>query len=104
MTEANDIKQPTAENDKLQSFLLKYGSNPKLSYKRFALGLFLFFTGLVLIYLGAATLHLLQLPAVVLMAVGVFISLRGYLGILCNRLAYFRHNSAKKGAKYKHLE
>lgn len=103
---SGDLPPEGAEqkSDKLQDWLLRFGSNPKRSYKLFAIGLLMFFAGLILLYLGAATIIYLQIPAVLMLSIGIVITLRGYLGILSNRLAFFRHNAAKTRAKYKHLE
>lgn len=90
--------------DKLQRILLKLGSDPKRSSKWFFLGLLLFLAALILIYLGAATYPLLQLVGLLLMVLACASALRGYIGILANRLAYFRHNAAKNRQKYKHLK
>lgn len=95
------------ETDKLQAFLLKYGSTPQKSVKLFIIGLLQFFAGLILIYLALNTYLWLQIVGLVIMASGVLFALKGYLGILTNRLAFFRHQSYQSyqnRQKYKHLE
>lgn len=90
--------------DKLQNVLLKYGSNPQKSAKWFGAGLFLFFTGMIGLYLTAHSSPWFSLISALVLFIGVVVALKGYIGILFNRLAYFRHNSAKNRQKYKHLE
>lgn len=90
--------------DKLQTWLLKYGSNPQKSAKWFGLGLFLFFAGMIGLYLTPQGPLWLSGFSLLVLIVGVITTLKGYVGILFNRLAYFRHNAAKNRQKYKHLE
>lgn len=90
--------------DKLQRILVKLGSNPKRSVRFFVAGLVIFFAGILIIYVGAIKFHWLQLLGSGLLVVGIFTALKGYLGILANRLAFFRHQSQINRQKYKHLE
>lgn len=102
----------TDQPDKLQRILVSWGDNPKRSVRFFVTGLFLFFLGLVIVYVGAAlsvSTHYtewvwIQIPGIVVMVVGVAVALKGYVGIFCNRLAFFRHQSKVNREKYKHLE
>jgi hypothetical protein len=91
-------------HDKLQDFLLKYGSTPQRSAKWFGIGLFLFFAGMIGIYLFSQSATWLSIMAFIVLVFGVLCALKGYVGILFNRIAYFRHNSAKTRNKYKHLK
>ncbi|MDO6719014.1 hypothetical protein Q4575_06345 [Psychrosphaera sp. 1_MG-2023] len=91
-------------HDKLQDFLLKYGSTPQASAKWFGIGIFLFFTGMIGIYLSVNAPTWISVVSFATLVVGVLIALKGYIGILFNRLAYFRHNAAKNKAKYKHIK
>lgn len=92
------------DSDKLQNWLLKYGSTPQRSVKLFIAGLLQFFAGLILIYLALSTVIWLQVLGILILVSGVAFALRGYLGILANRLAFFRHQSYQNRQKYKHLE
>ena len=93
-----------SQQDKLQSLLLRFGSTPKQSVRWFVSGLFCFVLGVVLIYLGPALHIWLQLLGLILVALALLLAGRGYIGILANRLAFFRHNAAKNREKYKHIK
>lgn len=91
-------------HDKLQDFLLKYGSDPQTSAKWFGVGIFLFFAGMIGIYLSVNAATWISVVSFTVLVIGVLIALKGYVGILFNRLAYFRHNAAKNKEKYKHIK
>jgi len=93
-----------SQEDKLQTLLLKFGSSPKQSVRWFVAGLMCFLIGLIAIYLGPVIHIWLQLAGLIFMAVALLLAARGYIGILANRLAFFRHNAAKNKAKYKHIK
>jgi len=90
------------KTDKLQAVLLRFGSTPKRSLKVFIVGLFGFFASLLSVY-ALSTSPVLQLVCFVIMAIFVLVTLYGYLGILSNRLAMFRHKSAKNKRRFKHI-
>ena len=92
------------QEDKLQTFLLKLGSTPQLSLRYFIAGLLLFLLGLTCIYLGPGLHIWFQLLGLVLLALALTLAARGYIGILANRLAFFRHNAAKTKQKYRHIK
>lgn len=93
-----------AKPDKLQRTLVRWGENPKRSVRFFIIGLCLFVLGVVGLYLGANVWIWWQIPAVAIMFAGVLITLKGYLGIVANRLAFFRHQAQLNKEKFKHLE
>lgn len=90
--------------DKLQRILVRLGENPKRSVRFFIAGLVMFFMGLTVIYFGAATYVWLQIPGLIVLVIGLLLSLKGYIGIFCNRLAFFRHQSKLNREKYKHIK
>lgn len=91
-------------DDKLQQFLLRQGSDPKQSVKTFISGLVLFIVALGLLYAGVDLHHSVQIIGLVLMAFALAIAAKGYLGIVSNRIAFFRHQAHKNRNKYKHLK
>lgn len=92
------------KNDKLQKTLLKLGSEPQLSLRRFFIGLALFAVSICLIYFGVTHSHWFQIIGLGLMGFAFVLALYGYLGILSNRLAAFRHHSYKNRQKYRHIK
>ena len=92
------------KEDRLQSFLLKFGSTPQQSLRYFIIGLVLFVLGVVFIYLGPVLHIWLQVLGLVILLFASAFAMRGYLGILANRLAFFRHQAAKNRQKYKHIK
>ena len=92
------------QGDRIQALLLKFGSTPKQSIRWFITGLFCFLLGVICIYLGPVVHIWLQVIGLGLIAIAILFAARGYVGILANRLAFFRHNAAKNRQRYKHLE
>lgn len=92
------------KHDKLQDFLLRFGSNPAKSIKLFVIGLMLFFAALSLIYFGSANGIWWQIVGIGVMIVAVITALVGYFGILANRVAFFRNQVYKTQQKYKDLD
>lgn len=90
--------------DKLQNGLLKLGSNPTRSVRFFILGLLLFVAAITLIYAGAIWHIWLQIAGIAVLIIALIVSIYGYIGIVSNRLASFRHHAFKNREKYKHLE
>jgi len=92
------------QEDKLQKILLKLGSTPQQSLRYFLSGLALFVVGVACIYIGPSLHIWLQVIGLFLLACALILAARGYLGILANRLAFFRHNAAKNRQKYRHIK
>ncbi|GAB3000920.1 hypothetical protein [Psychrosphaera aestuarii] len=90
--------------DKLQRILVRRGENPQRSVRFFLAGLFCFVLGIAGLYLGASAWIWWQIPGIALMIIGVLVTLYGYVGIVANRLAFFRHQAQLNKEKYKHLE
>ena len=90
--------------DKLQRTLVRMGSDPKRSVRFFIAGVLTFFLGLVALYMGANVWIWWQIPGLLLLVIGVVTALKGYLGIVANRIAFFRHQAQLNREKYKHLE
>lgn len=91
-------------HDKLQDFLLKQGSDPKASVRSFILGLTVFAISIGLLYLGIDMHYSVQVVALTLLVISIAIATKGYIGIVSNRIAFFRHQAYKNKQKYKHLE
>ena len=91
-------------HDRIQNWLLKLGSSPQQSVKTFVFGLTIFASGMAIIYLALVTVLWLQIIGIVCIIIGLVVSARGYVGILANRIAYFRHQSFKNREKYKHIK
>ena len=81
----------------LKNLLNRLGADPHKSWTRFKTGLMLFIAGSILLFLGARFLIWLQIPAVILMAIGFIIAARGYIGIFANRFARTLNQLAYKG-------
>ena len=92
------------KDDPIQAILLKFGSTPKQSLRHFISGLVLFVLGAICIYLGPILHIWLQVLGLALLVIATAFAARGYLGILANRLAFFRHQAAKNRQKYKHIK
>ncbi len=71
----------------LKNLIFKLGSNPNKSWADFKIGLVVFVAGVCFIYAGAAFWVWLQIPGVLLLAIGFLFALKGYLGIFANRFS-----------------
>ncbi|GAA0854986.1 hypothetical protein [Aliiglaciecola litoralis] len=71
----------------MKNLFFRWGSNPHKSWADFKIGLGIFVLGVVLIYVGLQFWIFLQIPAVILLAVGFLIAAKGYLGIFANRFS-----------------
>jgi len=91
-------------HDKLQQFLLKQGSDPKKSARTFSIGLVTFLFSIALLYLGIDLHFSVQIIALVVMVVAITIAAKGYIGIVSNRIAFFRHQAFKNKQKYKNIK
>jgi hypothetical protein len=60
--------------------------DPNRSWHAFKRGFSLFLLGALLILAGAAYAPLIQIPGLLLLAVGILYSAKGYLGLLANRM------------------
>ncbi len=89
--------------DKLQRTLVRLGQDPSQSVRFFIIGLVTFVIGVAGLYLGASTWMWWQIPAIIIMIIGTGFALKGYIGIVANRLAFFRHQAKLNKEKYKHL-
>lgn len=67
--------------------IYKLGSDPHKNWSNFKLGLMLFALGALLILTGAKSWMYFQIPGIVLLAIGLLISLRAWLGLLANRFS-----------------
>lgn len=90
--------------DKLQTFLLNKGSNPKKSTKFFMIGLMLFLAGVLLIYMGTVFHVILQIIGLIILIPAIFFAGKGYIGIISNRLAFFRHQAHKNKQRFKNIK
>lgn len=70
-----------------KNLMHKLGNDPVKSWADFRIGFVIFVVGVALIYAGAAFWMWLQIPAIILLAVGFFFALKGYLGIIANRFS-----------------
>ncbi|MGJ8679791.1 hypothetical protein [Paraglaciecola sp.] len=68
------------------NWLNRLADNPNKSWARFKLGLGIFCVGAVLILLGARYWFWLQIPGLLLIAIGIIPAIIGYLGILAHRM------------------
>lgn len=91
-------------HDKLQEFLLKQGSDPQKSVKTFSVGLVAFLVSIGLLYLGIDMHHSVQIVALVIMVMAIGVAVKGYIGIVSNRIAFFRHQAYKNRQKYKNIK
>ena len=91
-------------HDKLQDFLLKQGSNPQKSVRTFSIGLLAFLLSIGLLYLGIDTHHWVQIVALVIMVIAIALAVKGYIGIVSNRIAFFRHQAYKNREKFRNIK
>jgi hypothetical protein len=68
------------------NWLQRLANDPNKSWDRFKLGLGIFCVGAILILIGAKYLFWLQIPGLILIAVGLVPAIYGYLGILAHRM------------------
>ncbi len=90
--------------DKLQKFLVKKGSNPQLSVQQFLIGLVLFIIGVGLVYLGINLPAFVQILGICMICIAFVFAIKGYIGIVSNRIAFFRHQAQFNKEKYKHIK
>lgn len=90
--------------DRLQKFLVKQGSNPQLSVQHFLIGLVLFLMGVGLIYIGIDLPPFVQILGLSVICISFVFAVRGYIGIISNRIAFFRHQAKLNKDKYKHIK
>ena len=68
------------------NWLQRLANNPNQSWTEFKRGLGIFCLGVVLILLGAKYQALIQIPGLLVLAVGSLYAIKGYLGILAYRM------------------
>ncbi len=90
--------------DKLQEFLLKQGANPQHSVKQFFIGLILFVIGVGLVYLGINLPSFVQILGITVICIAFGFAVKGYIGIVANRIAFFRHQAAKNKQRFKNIK
>ncbi|GAA6183907.1 MULTISPECIES: hypothetical protein [Aliiglaciecola] len=71
----------------LKNWLYKMGSNPHKSWADFKIGLTVFIAGVICIFGGLKLWIWLQIPGVLLLALGLIFAAKGYLGIFANRFS-----------------
>lgn len=71
----------------LKHIIYKLGQNPKVSLKRFFIGLGLFGVAVSAIWYGYYKYHLLQLLGLALLVPAMLMALWGYIGIFANRFS-----------------
>jgi uncharacterized membrane protein YccC len=76
----------------MKQIIYKLGSEPKVSLKRFFIGLGLFILAATLIGYGYIGHHLFQLVGLILLPFALFFAIYGYLGIFANRFAQVINN------------
>lgn len=91
-------------HDKLQDFLLKQGRDPKKSVQTFTIGLVCFVLAIALLYVGIDMHIAVQIAGIVLIFVALGFAAKGYLGIVSNRIAFFRHQSFKNKQRFKNIK
>jgi thiol:disulfide interchange protein len=84
-----------------RDILFRLGSDPHKSWSIFQKGLFVFVLGVCFTLAGAKWWIWLQIPGVVLLAVGLLIAAKGYLGIFANRFSQTLNQLAANAAKDK---
>ena len=72
--------------DKIINRLQRLANDPSRSWAFFKRGLGVFCSGAVVVLIGAKSAPIIQMPGLVLLAVGSAYSIRGYLGILLHRM------------------
>jgi hypothetical protein len=70
----------------LKSWLDTLASDPNKSWAHFKRGLGIFVLGVVLILTGRHSLHWIQIPGLVCIAIGCVFAVRGYAGIFAYRM------------------
>jgi hypothetical protein len=79
----------------IRHFMFKMGSQPDKSWRHFIVGLIIFAAGAGLIILGSqAAKHLFQLPGLLLLLVGGYFAVKGYIGIFANRFSQVLNRGA----------
>lgn len=68
------------------NWLQRLANDPNKSWGRFKLGLGIFCVGAILILIGAKYWFWLQIPGLIILAVGLVPAIIGYLGILAHRM------------------
>ena len=63
-----------------------FGEDPRSSWRRFVAGLVIFIPGAGLILFGMQAPHWLQIPGMLLCAIGFVTAMWGYAGLLWHRL------------------
>lgn len=69
------------------NYLQRLASNPNQRWTEFKLGLAIFVAGAMAILVGAQYWIWLQIPGLLLLAIGALIAAKGYAGILIYRLS-----------------
>ncbi|WP_293746250.1 hypothetical protein [uncultured Paraglaciecola sp.] len=64
----------------------RFANDPNKSWAFFKRGLGIFCLGAVVILIGAKIAPIIQIPGLIILAVGSLYSIRGYLGILAHRM------------------
>jgi hypothetical protein len=72
--------------DKIINWFKRLANDPSRSWAFFKRGLGIFCSGAVVVLIGAKFAPIIQIPGLVLLAVGSVYSIRGYLGILLQRM------------------
>ena len=70
----------------MKFILEKLGQDPQRSLQLFMRGLGFFIIGVILIFTGYYTHHYWQIAGLLFLAIGIFFSIYGYVGIFANRL------------------
>lgn len=83
-TKLRNKQQPN--KDRKINWLQRLGSDPNKSWAFFKRGLGIFCLGAIIILSGAKLAPLIQIPGLIILAVGSLYSIRGYLGILAHRM------------------
>ncbi|MFA3790961.1 hypothetical protein AB6T38_07570 [Aliiglaciecola sp. SL4] len=71
----------------LKNWLYKMGSDPHKSWADFKIGLTIFIAGVIAIFAGLKLWIWLQIPGVLMLALGLIFAAKGYLGIFANRFS-----------------
>ena len=80
---------------RFKNTIYRLGSTPKLSLRRFFIGIFLFAISAGLIVFGHLHLALLQVPGLILLPFALYFAIYGYLGIFANRFSQVIKNREK---------
>jgi hypothetical protein len=76
----------------MKQLIFRLGSEPKISLKRFLIGLGLFVLSAALIGYGYFNHHFFQLAGLLVLPFALFFAIYGYLGIFANRFAQVLNN------------